>query len=44
MALPRPGQLNPEILTETEGNLAYSPKDNFAGPTAPVDPQDGWVW
>lgn len=41
MPLPKPGQLAPEVLTETEGDLAYSPKDNFAGPTAPANPQDG---
>ena len=41
MTLPRAAQLNIEVLTHTEGDAAYSPKDNFAGPTAPVDPQDG---
>lgn len=41
MTLPRPEQLDIELLTQTEGDVAYSPKNNFAGPTAPVDPQDG---
>ena len=41
MPLPRPGQFQGEFLTETEGDAAYSPKDHFAGPTAPSDPSDG---
>ena len=41
MTLPRPEQLGIELLTHTEGDAAYSPKDNFAGPTPPDNPQDG---
>jgi len=44
MTLPRPEQFAGAFLTETEGNVAYSPKDNFAGPIAPVNPQAGWEW